>query len=140
MIQEIAKKYLEGQAEITRRKRIIERHENAIGKINDIWWGDEFIRPIMEAVKVKFPDLIWNDERLVPMGLRNAVSLFSKVNGETIALTFTPTGMIEGKISFDIRKKYDGCAHGFGHTTKVIEDIEEVFNYIQSKIDLVMSK
>lgn len=132
MLKELSAKYLKGQSEITRRLRIIERHENVIERIRDKSWTDEFIRPIMEAVKCEFPDITWDDERLVPMGLRNNVSVFGKTKKPSlIHLRFTPSGLLEGYISLDIKLDYrDG--HGFGSKSEVIKDIQQVFDYIKN--------
>ena len=138
LIKQLSDKVVSSDKEITRRLRIIDMHERKITKIREkSWWGDIIIRPIMKVLKEKYPDLLWDDERLVPLGLRNAVSVFaSNKNKETVvALTFTPTNLDEGKISLDVG--YKGLSsnsisdlNGFNRQTEVIEDIQQIFDYI----------
>ena len=47
--------------------------------VNNGWWGN-LIRPIMKLVKEKFPQIKWDDERLVPMGLCCRVSVFGELD------------------------------------------------------------
>jgi hypothetical protein len=134
MIQEIAKSYQDGEKEITRRKRIIDRHEAKIGKIRDnSWWGDMILRPIMDAVIIKFPKIHWDADKFTPMGLRNAVSIFGEVNSETIMLRFTPHS--DGYVCLDIKPEYS--THGFGSKTEIIKDIQQIYNFIQNRLDII---
>ena len=134
MIQDLKDKYLKTQNEITRRLNIIERHERVVNKLNSKWWGDEFIKPIMGLIKTKYPDISWDDKRLIAMGLRNNVSVFGRTKeGKLIHLCFTPKGLENGYISYDKILNYRDN-HGFSHISEEIKDIQQLYDYIDAKL------
>ncbi len=127
----------------TKEQQIVRLRAKKNKLINDNWWGDSLIRPIMELVKLKFPDVVWDDERLVPMGLRNCVSVFGSIDNNCVAyIAFTPTDLNNGIVSYDTGKKTGnyqsnsiGNLNGFDNISKPIENMEELYSYIQSKIE-----
>jgi hypothetical protein len=123
----------------------IERLNLKKQKINDKnWWGDALIRPILEMVKSKFPQITdWDDESLTPMGMKNRVSVFGKHNDNTIGITFTLNNYEEGILAFENGMKepnyvnsyktiYD--LNGFCYKDEPILDIEQVYNYIEKQL------
>ena len=131
IVQESAKKYVDNKNEIKRRERIIERHEKKISSIRSKnWWGDIILTPIMNAVRERFKDVEWDDNRFVPMGLRNAVSVFGKYQGEILMLRFTPSA--DGFVNLDIKPEYS--THGFGSKTAIVDNIDVVFNHVETQI------
>jgi hypothetical protein len=134
---------------IVMREKQIERLNKKLRK-NRAWWGDVLIRPIMEAVKEKYPDLTWDDERLIPMGLRCAVSVFGyvgemKTENVVVGITFTPGVTEEGGIYIDtgetgtIKPIYPansiGGLNGFGNVTKLVTSLEDVYSHIDTCIE-----
>ena len=122
----------------------IDRLRTKKDKLQDkAWWGDILIRPIMEHVKAKFPDLVWDDKNLVPMGLGCKVSIFAKLNRETVAyLVFSPGNSKTGTILYETGETKNhfhpnstGAINGFNNVSKVVETIEEVLEYVQKQID-----
>jgi len=105
-------------------------------------WTEQLIRPVMELIKPYFPTLSWNDERLTPMGLRCAVTVFgSDINtNETItSLTFTIDSLEKGDLCYDFKKGAEypkgsiGYLNGFNNESKIIESIDELINYIEQQ-------
>lgn len=140
MIQETRDKFVKAQQEITRLKRIIERHEDKIERIRDkSWWGDVLIKPIMKELNIKFPDIRW-DSKLSPMGFKCRVPVFAYINGEmAFSITFVPEDLTKGEISFetgnliDQSKGYD--THGFNLECEIITDIQQVFDYVEKQLE-----
>lgn len=105
-------------------------------------WTDNLIRPIMELVKAKFPDVVWDDERLVTMGLRSNVYVFGEMDGKTVAsICFTPYDLDNGILAYDTGEKEGsyqegsiGAMNGFDNITKPIEDIQEIYDLVEKKI------
>jgi len=133
--QQASQTYISNEQEITRIKRIIDRHEDKIEKIrNENWWGDVILRPILNTVEEHFNKVGWRFDQLTPMGLRCAVSVFGTLktdDGEqTIMLRFTPSG--DGFVELDIKPEYS--THGFGSKTAVVDGIDVVFNHIKTQI------
>lgn len=131
VVKQASETYVANENEIARRKRIIERHENKIEKIRaKNWWGDVILRPIMSAVESRFSYISWDSDRFVPMGLRNAVSVFGKYKDKTIMLRFTPSK--NGFVNLDIKPEYS--THGFGSKTEIVDNINVIYDYIEQKI------
>jgi len=124
---------------IIQRQRQIERLRNKQNKLEDNnWWGDAVIRPIMELVKVKFPQLNWDLERLVPMGMCNRVSVFARIEGDDetlVMIGFTPRGLDKGTVSFDKKQEERRDSlnnpNGFGIPSQEITDIEQLYSHIE---------
>lgn len=131
--------YVSKQKEITRLKRIIEKHEDKIEKLRDNgWWGDLLIKPIMKELNIKFPDIQW-DIKMSPMGFKSRVPMFAYIDGKmAFSVTFVPEDLTKGEISFetgnliDQSKGYD--AHGFNTECEIITDIQQVFDYVEKRI------
>lgn len=143
IVEQERKKAIEDR--IVMRQRQIYRLENKLKK-QRAWWGDILIRPIMVEVKAKFPQLTWDDTRLVPMGLRCAVSLFGHdVNGKTVAMiVFTPGQTEKGEIYFDTGEKKGvypsnsiGDLNGFSNVCKVLTSLEEIFEHVENQINQI---
>lgn len=142
-LADIQKNYSEKELDIeTLRKRLYEREQQAMRlqnriskKIDNSWWGDLLIRPVMELVKERTPHLTWTVDRLVPTGLRNNVWVFAKdKNNKTVSLTFTPP-IEDGKLRYDFRmKNHPRCNHGFNYECKEIESIDELVEFLDKKM------
>lgn len=122
----------------------IERLKAKKNKLQDKgWWGDNLIRPVMEHVKAKFPDLVWDDRNLVPMGLGAKVSVFGKLNGKTVAyLVFSIGDLSVGKLRYETGETKNhfqsgtlGDVNGFNNISKPLGEIEELFTYVQKQLD-----
>ncbi len=127
----------------TKEKQINRLRTKRDKLVNTNWWGDSLIRPIMEMVKLKFPDVVWDDKRLVPMGLRCVVHVFGSVDNNCVAyIAFTPGNLNKGILNYDTGKKTGnyqsnsiGDLNGFDNITKPIEDIEEIYTHVQNQIN-----
>ena len=128
------------------KERQIYRLQNRIEKRqNDSHWTTNLIIPVMDLVRNRFPQLTWNTDRLIPMGLRCSVSVFGYEEGKdtcSVALTFTPRNADKSFIAFDNGKKgigYPngtlGSLNGFDNIETPLTDIELLFGYIQYQLD-----
>ena len=125
------------QDKIDQRERQIYRLENKKERLmKKSWWGDVLIRPIMELVKAEFPQLTWDSERLVPMGMCNRVSIFAHMEGETVAMIgFTPS--VDG-VNYDVssrRGDYMSDPNGFSIKSEPITDIKDLFKHIEKQLE-----
>ena len=145
-LQESQEKYINSRNEIDTIKYKIEQKERQIyrlekkkNKIHDgNWWGQTLVKDIMDLVKAKFPETTdWDDGRPVAMGLKCRVGIFGKYKGKTIGITFVPTNLSEGKISFENGMKSLHPVHdlnGFCYKDELILNIEQVYDYIQNQL------
>lgn len=134
------------EARIDQRRKQIERLENKRNRLRE-FWGEIFIRPIMEMVKEKFPTIVWDDDRLTPMGLCNRISLFGHIEGREgyIILCFTPSNFHEtGLIAYDTEERegsYPENSIGYwNEMDKVredITDINQIYNHIEKQLTSV---
>ena len=130
---------------IRQREAQIVRLDNKASKLREnTYWGEILIRPIIELLKVKFPEITeWDDERLTPLGMCSRVSIFPKYKEETLIICFTPTDLENGVISYDTEENTKefpkgslGYFNDMGKEAVAITDIEQVFNHIQKQITL----
>lgn len=150
ILEESQKAYVDIQSEIQKIRDKIRQREDQILRLKNkqeklydkSFWGELLVRPIMEAVKEKFPELEWADENLVPMGLCSRISVFTHFNDKTVMLAFTPTDLNNGIISLDTGEKEKGYPknsigelNGFGRICEPITDIQQVFDNIQKQLD-----
>jgi hypothetical protein len=125
------------------KHRQIERLEKRKEKIRSKnWWGDVLIRPVMEDIKVKFPQLTWDTERLVPMGLRCAVSVFGhdKDDKTLSAITFTPGD--KGQLYYDTGEKKNnypqgtlGSLNGMDNKEALLTDMEQLYEHVRRQCE-----
>ena len=147
-LQEIQKNAIEKNLEIQKVKDKIIQREKQIYRLEkkksrlqeNGWWGDLLIRPIMELVKAKFPQLNWDLERLVPMGMCCRVSVFAKLNGVTVAMIgFTPMDTENGIVNYDISERkgdYMSDPNGFGIKSEPLTDIKDLFKHIEKQLTI----
>lgn len=144
--QEIQKQAIENNLKIKsvndkilQREVQIERLQKKRSKLQENgWWGDLIIRPIMELVKEEFPQLSWDLERLVPMGMCNRISVFAKCNGITVAMIgFTPMDIENGIVNYDVSDRkgdYMSDPNGFSIKSEALTDIKDLFNHIEKQL------
>lgn len=148
-LQEIKESYINSRNEINilekkvqQKQKQITRLENRISKQREnSWWGYVLVRGIMDLVKIKFPNIVWDDDKLIPMGMKCRISVFGKVNNKTVGITFVPTNLMEGTIAFENGFKNNsypkdslGDLNGFCYKDENINNIEQVYKYINSQI------
>ncbi len=131
-INRIKDKMLQRQAQIERlQKKKYKLQENG-------WWGDLLIRPIMELVKQEFPQLKWDLEILVPMGMCNRVSVFGKCDGVVVAMIgFTPMDTENGIVNYDVSDRngdYMSDPNGFSIKSEPLTDIKDLFNHVEKQL------
>lgn len=145
-LSEIQESYINSKNEIeviekkiSLKNRQIDRLITKKQKIqNDNWWGDAIVRPIIELIKLKFPQTTkWDSDRLLPMGMKCRISVFGKYKDKTIGITFCPNDLSKGLISFENGMK--GLhpvrdLNGFCYKDDIILDIEQVYSYIQNQL------
>jgi hypothetical protein len=149
IIKQASETFVANNKEITRRKKIIERHEAKIEKISEKnWWGDVLITPIMEVVRERFPQLHWS-ERMGTMGFNCRVPMFGKaskdIQSDIVAcITFRPEDLSKGQISFEtgkIKNPHLGHdAHGNNLEVEVISNIDQIINHVQKQINKKLKK
>jgi hypothetical protein len=127
---------------IEERQKQIQRLNNKKDKLQaKSFWGDLLIRPIMELVKEKYPEIQWDDDRLTPMGLCARISLFGEIKGKTIILCFTPSDLLNGIIAYDTEERTAEYPKGsigyYNDINKVSEEIvniEQIFIHIEKQL------
>lgn len=136
---------------IDKREAQIERLKKKRNKLSkSSWWGDLLIRPVMEAVKERFPQLHWDDAQLSPMGLRCAVSVFGSYSPydekmdfsqTVVGITFTHHNYEGVKLYFDNGQTNSlygtntlGGINGFNNEITEITDLQYLFDYVESQI------
>lgn len=143
------------QDKIYLKQRQVVRLENRIDTIRDSnWWGDVLILPLIEALKVTFPEIYFKDNQLIPLGMRNAISIFGSdkelQDGEEqvrtlCAITFTSgsngdlyldTG--EYKNQFNIGHQLN--PNGFNNVTILIDDIQVLIDHVDKQVNKKMLK
>lgn len=146
VIENSIREYQNSRAIIKSIEDKIKSKENQIEKLkkrksriqDNNWWGDVLIRPIMADIKLKYPDLTWDDERLVPMGLRCEVSVFGhdKDNKTVASITFTPGA--NGYVYYDTGEKHNTFAPGtIGYInqmnckSELIDSMETLYRHIE---------
>lgn len=138
------------QEKIYDYERKIGRLENRISKIQENnWWCDKLIRPVMDELRIRLPELKWDDERLVPMGMRSAVSVFGHIEGKCVAsLVFTIGDYDNGVLQYDYAKKESDseisptsiyALNGFDNMSKDVESIDELVKYIQTQLKEIVN-
>jgi hypothetical protein len=150
-LQESQAEYVEKIKAIQKVKDRIEQRKAQIRRLekkeNRLWeqsfWADVLIRPILDLVEEKYPELDWKDgrDRLVPMGLSSRVSVFPYYKGKYINLSFTPTDLDSGLISYDtgeIEDEYEkgsiGYLNGFNNVRETITDIQQIYDYVERRM------
>ena len=145
--------YLNKKKEIKKIEARIQQRTEQIARLtkkeiklwNESFWGEIFIRPIMEMVKEKYPTIVWDDDRLTPMGLCNRISLFGDTkDGKTIMICFTPSNLKEGIIAYDTEERSGGYPENsigsWNQMDKVSEDItdiNQIYNHIEKQLTSV---
>ena len=134
-------------ARIDQREMQIERLKRKREK-KDIFWGDTLIRPIMEEVKKRFKQLSWGDDRLVPMGLRSAVSVFAKdESGKTVAsLVFVIGNYNDGQLFIETGLNKDGKfakgtigdLNGFSRELTDVKSLVTIFDRVTEQLDGIL--
>jgi hypothetical protein len=101
------------------------------------WTG--LITPILDLVRDKYPRIIWDDNKdLTPMGLRCAVGVFGKIDGEVVAsLVFTPSNILSydtGEYKTKHAKYSIGDLNGFNNISKPVEVIDDIYWYVYKQL------
>lgn len=139
-IKILENRVIEKQRQIARlEKRIDKKYENN-------FWGDIILRPIMDDVIKKYPQIKWDVDRFVPLGMLNRVSIFGKTEDDkTIMLAFTPTNLtvntLDNSISIDTLETNNDYAkgsigemNGFNRITKTIQTMLDVYEIVEKQL------
>lgn len=128
--------------EIILKENQIERLKKRKNRIQEkFWWGDVLIRPVMEDVKLKYPHLTWDTERLIPLGLRCAVSVFAHdYDDKTVAMIiFTPGS--NGELWIDNGQRKSSFQHGtigelngMNNVSVILTDMEMLYEHIERQL------
>ena len=143
--------YLIKRNRIQAKQDKVERLEAQIRKLQDkTHWTDDLIRPVMEQVKHLFPDLTWDDEKLIPMGMSAKVSVFSRLkdlpNDENlISLVFSPgidadLHMETGDNDGTFPNGSLGQVNGLNNITVKIKSIDQVCDRVSEQIKELRAK
>lgn len=130
------------ERENQREKQIIRLKTKRYKLEGKYWWGDTLVRPIMELVKEKFPNVVWDDKDLVPMGLSSRISIFGKTKEDKlIGLAFIPYDLKEGVLHYETGEQNNrymrgsiGELNGFNYEKKELKSIEEIYLYIEQQL------
>jgi hypothetical protein len=136
-----------------REQQIVRLKMKQDKKAAKCWWGTSLIRPIMELVKARFPQIVWDDDRLIPMGLCSRISLFGRIDGKLwsdkedyeegklIILCFTPSDTRNGIIAYDTEERKGsypensiGAWNDMDKVSEDITDIEQIYKHIEKQL------
>lgn len=132
---------------ISQKEKQIARLNKKREKLSEkCWWGTSMIRPIMELVKARFPQIVWDDDRLTPMGLCNRVSLFGRVDGNEennlIILCFTPSDTRNAMIAYDTEERTGeyppnsiGAMNDMNKVSEDLTDMEQIYKLIEKQLN-----
>jgi|GEM_PF-5566346 len=108
------------------------------------YWTESLLRPVINILKPHFLNWICDDEKLSPMGLACRVSVFftsQNDNEKYIYIVFQPGELSQGELLYetgerknDYPKNTIGEINGFNRTTKAVESIEELVNFLKKQI------
>lgn len=145
----LATKYAKKSAEVKKIRERIKKLEAKRDKFYSTYWfwTNRLVKPIMKMIKARFPEIVWEDDRLVPLGLMNRVSVFGKYKGETLMLSFLPSDTEHGRISFETDKKVQdypensiGAWNHMGYEQIELNDIQQLYDYVQKQMKNVEEK
>ena len=133
------------QNRIKAKKDKVERLQMQIEKLyNKTHWTDDLIAPVMSIVKETYPNIIWDDKRLIPMGLGAKVSVFGRVQNlpedseNLISLVFSPSML---GLGFETGEEIGGYArgsmgqmNGFNMKTVEITSVQQVLDYVNKQV------
>lgn len=151
--KEIKQSWIDNSNEINRINERIEMREKQIERLKKKRkrarknWTDVLIRPIMNEVKNCFPQLTWNDDSLVPMGLRSTVSVFGRdENNKTVAsLVFVLGNYNEGQLFIETGERKNkfssstiGDLNGFNNVITEIKSLVTVFDRVNEQLDGIL--
>tara|TARA_R110000772_G_C13310268_1_gene440074 strand:+ start:17119 stop:17595 length:477 start_codon:yes stop_codon:yes gene_type:complete len=153
-LQQIKENYVTKRNEIKKIKARIEQREAQIQRLQkkrwrreeDNHWTQNVLRPIMDLVKTKFPNLVWNDFNYTPMGMRNAVSVFARHKDTPEescigSIVFTPNWLDGGVVHYDTKEKTHAPnnsisdLNGFNNKTAPLTDIQQLYDHVQKQLD-----
>jgi len=146
--RESRKKIKTLQNRIAERQQQIARLENRIDKLYDTnFWGDIILRPIMDDVIKKYPQITFEVDRYIPLGMAHRVSIFGKTkDNKTIMLAFTPTNLLsdtlDNSISIDTLERTNeyakgsiGELNGFNRVEKPIQTMLDVYAIVDKQLN-----
>lgn len=117
----------------------IARLQKKLSKMERPHWTDHQVRPIIEEVARRTPDITWEkDKTLHTFGLRCECSFFGKTaDGHTVAITLTPGRDIPhydtGEYHNKFRIRTLGDMNGFNNVSKPVESIDELIALIRKQ-------
>lgn len=122
--------------EKTRIETKIAKLEKKLKKLVYPHWTDLLVRPIMEEVAHRTPDIVWeNDRPLNTFGMRCECPIFGKTpKGHIVGITFTP-----GKetLNYDTGEKHHSTEYndwnGFNNVSKPVESIDELVALVRKQ-------
>jgi hypothetical protein len=144
-IDVIASKYAKKNAKVEKIEERIMKLEAKRDKYNTPYWywTNRLIRPILNLVKAKFPQVEWDkDKRLVPLGLTNRVSVFGMYKNKHVMISFIPTDTRNGRISFETDKREQeypensiGAWNNMGLERIELTDVQQLYDYVQKQLN-----
>lgn len=118
----------------------ISRLEKKLKKLIYPHWTECLVRPIIQEVERRTPDIKWDydRERLITFGLRCECPIFGHTpDGHTVGITFTPGKDMACYDSGQRLNLYDkgtiGNWNGMNNITKPIESIDELIAHVRRK-------
>ncbi|HLO91592.1 MAG TPA: hypothetical protein VK172_10555 [Lentimicrobium sp.] len=147
-LEKNSQRWAKKTAEMKRLKERIDKLQKKYDKwySSGFWfWGDRLVRPIYKMVKAKFPEIRWDKgDRLVPMGIMSRISVFGMYKNKTVMMSFLPTDLDKGLISFETDKKLEeypensiAAWNNMGYEQIQLTDIQLLYDYVQKQIDKI---
>lgn len=106
-------------------------------------WLSELLRPVINELKKRMPEIKdWDDDKLTPMGLRAAVSVFPKYKGLTLMIVFVPRDISKGWINMGTGEKKGrsypessiAAMNNLDNVTVPIESIDQIVQHLKAQI------
>ncbi len=131
---------------IKAKKEKVERLERQIYKLQDkVHWTDDLIKPLMDIVIEKFPTIVFDTDRFVPMGLHCKVSVFGRVQNlpegaETLlSIVFSPhtngVAIETGEESYKAHHNSLAYMNNLNMKTVDLTSVDQLLNHVQRQFD-----
>ena len=129
--------------EKTRIETKIARLEKKLKKLTYPHWTVLLVRPIIEEVARRTPDIVWEDDKpLITFGIRGECPIFGKTSeGHIVGITFTPGKEMP---HFDTGEKHHLTEYndwnGFNNISKPVESIDELVALVRGQAQQNINK
>jgi hypothetical protein len=129
------------EAKIALKEKQIERLKKRVEN-NYPYWTDNLIKPLMEEVEKRMPELTFEDKKYVPMGLCCRVSIFPMFKEKTLMLSFIPGNLENGELRIEPGERNDQVystgsiaeLNGFGKVSVPVTSVKQIVSLLRKQM------